>query len=528
MRNHIKIHTRKEETPLANAIGCKHAQHQCAPSWPEESKQGMRLWRALGTHRYPPLQGANTNAGVMPKHQNLKANNNIASLNINGYAAPASNMMGIEKWSMIYQTMKENKIAILAIQETHLDEDLVHSIGQCFRKRLDIINLQLPTNPQSSASVAFVINKNLIATKEMEKKELIKGHALAIKFKCHNNNEVVLINVYAPNNRTCHMEFCEQLDTKRQAKGLRCPDMVLGDFNLTEDPIDRAPAHLDDVNVIEALRNLRNCLGLKDSWRHAYPNERSFTYCAKVNVQSIMLRLDRIYTSDQITNLTFNWKIRQTSVPTDHWMVAVKYAPVKAPYIGKGRWMLQTSELKNKELMTKLTNRGKQLTKDLKNWESGQAIQEVENPQMMWAAFKGDLAKIAKKHCTQTRGKLAKKINEVEKNIKSIRENLEINSSNKIRANEAYLANELKRLEHIQARDKKDDLRAIITNHGEVLGGVWSAMNKDRKPRDLLYRLRDPNTAMEGYERDSRRMAKLARDYHENLQYEDLLPQTHP
>jgi hypothetical protein len=30
--------------------------------------------------------------------------------------------------------------------------------------------------------MAFIINKNLIAPKEMEKKELIEGHALAIKF----------------------------------------------------------------------------------------------------------------------------------------------------------------------------------------------------------------------------------------------------------------------------------------------------------------------------------------------------------
>ena len=61
----------------------------------------------LGTHRYPPLQGAPPNMGVMPKHQNLKANINIASLNVNGYAVPASSMSGIEKWSMIYQSMKE-------------------------------------------------------------------------------------------------------------------------------------------------------------------------------------------------------------------------------------------------------------------------------------------------------------------------------------------------------------------------------------------------------------------------------------
>ena len=103
----------------------------------------------------------------------------------------------------------------MAIQETHLDDDLIHSIGQCFGKRLDTINSQIPTNPQTLAGIAFVINKNLIEPKELEKKELIEGHALVIKFKWHENDEIVLINIYAPNNRTRHPKFWEKIDIER-------------------------------------------------------------------------------------------------------------------------------------------------------------------------------------------------------------------------------------------------------------------------------------------------------------------------
>ena len=55
------------------------------------------------------------------------------------------------------------------------------------------------------------------------------------------------------------------------------PDMMLGDFNVTEELIDRALAHLDDTNAIIALQNLCQCLGLEDSWHHAFPHERPFT-----------------------------------------------------------------------------------------------------------------------------------------------------------------------------------------------------------------------------------------------------------
>ena len=54
--------------------------------------------------------------------------------------------------------MKENKLAILALQETHLDNDLLQSVNECFGKHLTIVNSNLPENPRSSAGVAFVIN----------------------------------------------------------------------------------------------------------------------------------------------------------------------------------------------------------------------------------------------------------------------------------------------------------------------------------------------------------------------------------
>ena len=106
---------------------------------------------------------------------------------MNDYAAPTRNMTGIEKWSMLYQTMKESKIAILALQETHLDDNMLISIHECFGKRLSVINSKLPENPRTSAGVAFVINRGLIAPKDLDVAELIEGRALAIKFKWHGD-----------------------------------------------------------------------------------------------------------------------------------------------------------------------------------------------------------------------------------------------------------------------------------------------------------------------------------------------------
>jgi hypothetical protein len=94
----------------------------------------------------------------------------------------------------------------------------------------------------------------------------------------------------------------------------------------------------------------------EDEWRHAYPNERSFTYQARCNGQQIMLRLDRIYISGQTVEATFEWRTKQTPVPTNHWMVLTKYMPAQAPYIGKGRWTMQIPEIKNSTLTDKIVD----------------------------------------------------------------------------------------------------------------------------------------------------------------------------
>jgi hypothetical protein len=72
-------------------------------------------------------------------------------------------------------------------------------------------------------------------------------------------------------------------------------------------------------------------------------------------------------------------------------------------------------------------------------------------------------------------------------------------------------------------------MRAQLTDHGEKLGGIWSAMSKENKPRDYIRRLRKPDSSPAQYERDSPRMAELARDFFDDLQREDFTsPEDHP
>lgn len=71
--------------------------------------------------------------------------------------------------------------------------------------------------------------------------------------------------------------------------------MILGDFNIVEDTLDRLPSHEDPENVREELRNLMDHLGLIDGWRRINKNEVTYTCHVCGHEVNYHLRLDRIY-----------------------------------------------------------------------------------------------------------------------------------------------------------------------------------------------------------------------------------------
>ena len=80
-----------------------------------------------------------------------RANINVATLNVRG--ATAENVPLLQKWSSISKTIYENRIAVLAIQETHLDQSRTRQIRECFSKNLDIITSEDPDDPTGRAGV---------------------------------------------------------------------------------------------------------------------------------------------------------------------------------------------------------------------------------------------------------------------------------------------------------------------------------------------------------------------------------------
>lgn len=81
---------------------------------------------------------------------------------------------------------------------------------------------------------------------------LIPGRATTLSVKWHDNKTINILNIYAPNNPNEHRTFWEKVKTEWSRLNDRTLDFMMGDFNITEDPIDRAPARLDNEAAIDA------------------------------------------------------------------------------------------------------------------------------------------------------------------------------------------------------------------------------------------------------------------------------------
>jgi len=73
--------------------------------------------------------------------KNTRASIKIATLNMRG--------RGADKWRHINQIMRDKKIGILALQETHLTDELAEQMQALFSKRLKIIHTIDPDRPNA-------------------------------------------------------------------------------------------------------------------------------------------------------------------------------------------------------------------------------------------------------------------------------------------------------------------------------------------------------------------------------------------
>ena len=111
--------------------------------------------------------------------------------------------------------MRTKRIAVLALQETHLDKEWLTEIKGCYKSSLTIYNSQDPENPMGSAGVVFVLNKALIAPSDLKIHTLVQGRAIGLTIKWAETCDLSIVNVYAPNDKGHQAKFQPRLERER-------------------------------------------------------------------------------------------------------------------------------------------------------------------------------------------------------------------------------------------------------------------------------------------------------------------------
>jgi exonuclease III len=422
------------------------------------------------------------------------------------------------KWWQISKLVREKRIGILAIQETHLDKDLLERLNDTFSGSLSI---HISRNPAdiNSKGVAIVLNKAITNTEGATTTDIIPGRALLIKIPWHGDETLKILAIYAPNAPGESKDFWKEIEETWERDKLSKPDIMMGDMNFVEDATDRMPCHTDNAETINAFRDLKNRFLLQDGWRQMNPTERRFTYYQKATQSQS--RIDRIYTSNKILKNANDWTTEPPGdIATDHQMVSVKITHPSMPYIGPGRWSIPLYFLKDKFLMKKVKESTKELISDINacTYRRNNTI----NPQTLFKQYKTNTVKMFRDHSKIAIPKITEDILTQSLKLSEILNDPNITEDER-RMSAAVVTEKIASLE--SKRYKRSRLTAAARDklEGEVVTAYWVAINTTKKPRDTMHELRSKSTGIatpERRETRSDKMAELARDYHEELQHD--------
>ncbi|EJD35314.1 hypothetical protein AURDEDRAFT_75457, partial [Auricularia subglabra TFB-10046 SS5] len=245
------------------------------------------------------------------------------------------------------------------------------------------------------------MNNLLTNACDVESHVLVPGRAIMINFEWHAGDHITVLAVYAPTGTRENGLMWADIAAKLtdNAANLPRPDMLLGDFNFVEDPIDRYPAGLNAIDSPASFSDLKRETGLIDGWRNTFPDEVEWTW--RNSARSAMSRIDRIYLSRSLNSQSREWKVSITGITKDdHSRLQVDVAHAQAPETGPGRWAMALFLTQDQRFLESVNAKGLQLQDQLV------AISRTTrtgdwNAQTLWLKFKTQVTALAKARMRQ-------------------------------------------------------------------------------------------------------------------------------
>ena len=428
----------------------------------------------------------------------------IGSLNINGRRDEKRR----DKWPKLISLIRSKGVAILGIQESHLNDEETEKLNDRFQKMIVINN----GSSTSKGGVSFVLNKELVNGMKWSHTQIIEGRASRLEIETEKDRGLNIVLVYAPNGELDKIAFWKLLKSKLKEMGDMENVVIMGDLNSVENALDRYPHREDDEKVKDAWKAIRNKFKLIDGWRLHNPVKKEYTFVQKATKS--MSRIDRIYMDSDIYVYGYNWDHLEAAV-SDHSMVVVDVLKAKLPFIGKGVWRMYQDDIENKVTMKRITKVLKEVAKKIKDIKDSAADESV---QRLWAKTKNEIKSIAVEERKSRIKQMAREKDKLKRGIAKRLEKLtdEVNEMN------LKYQDEIIDLKTKLMMKTKNDLtqmqlatRARYREKGEKCTKYWFGLNKEKIGDNTILAFIDSKNKME---RCTRKMGEIAVQHHETLQ----------
>ena len=428
--------------------------------------------------------------------------------------------------------MRTNRVAILALQETHQMEDSIEELNKRY-KNLKFFGSGLST---SSGGIMFVVSDGNGTQPNIGFEWFEKGRTGMLSLD-YGDQKLNIVNVYMPNHKVQQKEALvdlrRSLDMKRDI--INTELIVLGDWNFVEDRVDRSPQHDNDRRVTGEMAKLKATYDLTDGWRQSNPKARSFTWEGTTGSErkKIFSRIDRIYITRNTWEITNEYRIINCDV-SDHNGVAVTIRDASAPEIGKGEAKMNMKILSHplfrKEADQLLRKLESQLNRygalEKKRCKPGrevslQKLRDQNNPQTIWSSYKAGLLEASTRATQSRRTELLKLRRGAERGIKRAEMGLRDCEPEREEECRKILSEHKKTLSDYdeEARNTRTHLNEAkwFTNN-ERVSKQWFGLNKPGKSSTTIKSFFRADK--EGETEDPKEMLEIAREYHSQLQSE--------
>ena len=239
-----------------------------------------------------------------------------------------------------------------------MTDELVAEFKGLFSNSLELIYSPDPET-RNARGVALVLDKSAVKTEGVRVEVLVPGRAMVVMIPWGNNTEMVAMNIYAPNTPREARDFWTRVGNGLRGMLPVKPNIMLGDFNLVEDALDRIPCSQGDAQSTEQLRNIRTSLDLVDGWRQANADEKGYTWAR--DSDGAQSRIDRIYVRREMFDECGEWEINTSPIPSDHDIVSARIASPSDPTVGRGRWAIPTRLIRNRRTKPMIHRMGQEL-----------------------------------------------------------------------------------------------------------------------------------------------------------------------